>query len=465
MQKLKCSNIMSEKLFDDLNTFNSLAKDIISDWSKNGIATRVDPKNLLNKFGIELSNTGISDNHLIETLKELALYTPKTSGKLFFNQLFGGLNSKAVLGDLLAVILNNSMATYKIAGPMIEIEKEIIRKVAKLICYPDTFGGTIPTGGSMSNFMAIIIARDKKRPATIEDGNTENMVFYTSESSHYSMGKNASFSGIGKNNVKYIETNDKGEMISKKLNETIQSDLKKGLIPFLVNATIGSTVMGANDPINEISKICKKFNLWLHLDGAFAGSIIFSKKYKHLVNGIQYSDSFCFNPHKTLGTPLSTSVFIVKNKQDLYNSFNQKADYLYQTEDNDYNLGQMSFECGRRNNALKFWTLWKYNGTDGISKMVDHNYSLADFARNYIKNDPDYKLYSYENSLSICFNYKNIDPKILCNELYNHNQLMVGYGSHKNNEFVRLVSINRENTKNDILNFFKVLEKFVEDNF
>ena len=456
---------MSEELFDDLNTFNSLAKDIISDWSKNGISKRVDPKNLLNKFGIELSNTGISENHLIETLKELALYTPKTSGKLFFNQLFGGLNSKAVLGDLLAVILNNSMATYKIAGPMIEIEREIIRKVAKLISYPDTFGGTIPTGGSMSNFMAIIIARDKKRPATIEDGNTENMVFYTSESSHYSMGKNASFSGIGKNNVKYIETNEKGEMISKKLNETIQSDLKKGLIPFLVNATIGSTVMGANDPINEISKICKKFNLWLHLDGAFAGSIIFSKKYKHLVNGIQHSDSFCFNPHKTLGTPLSTSVFIVKNKQDLFNSFNQKADYLYQTEDNDYNLGQMSFECGRRNNALKFWTLWKYNGTDGISKMVDHNYSLADFARNYITNDPDYKLYSYENSLSICFNYKNIDPKILCNELYNHNQLMVGYGSHKNNEFVRLVSINRENTKNDILNFFKVLEKFVEDNF
>lgn len=456
---------MSEKLFDDLNTFNSLAKDIISDWSKNGIAKRVDPKNLLNKFGIELSNTGISENHLIETLKELALYTPKTSGKLFFNQLFGGLNSKAVLGDLLAVILNNSMATYKIAGPMIEIEKEIIRKVAKLISYPDTFGGTIPTGGSMSNFMAIIIARDKKRPATVLDGNTENMVFYTSESSHYSMGKNASFSGIGKNNVKYVETNEKGEMISKKLNETIQSDLKKGLIPFLVNATIGSTVMGANDPINEISKICKKFNLWLHLDGAFAGSIIFSKKYKHLVNGIQHSDSFCFNPHKTLGTPLSTSVFIVKNKQDLYNSFNQKADYLYQTEDNDYNLGQMSFECGRRNNALKFWTLWKYNGTDGISKMVDHNYSLADFARNYITNNPDYKLYSYENSLSICFNYKNIDPKILCNELYNHNQLMVGYGSHKNNEFVRLVSINRENTKNDILNFFKVLEKFVENNF
>ena len=190
----------------------------------------------------------------------------------------------------------------------------------------------------------------------------------------------------------------------------------------------------------------------------------FSKKYKHLIKGIQHSDSFCFNPHKTLGTPLSTSVFLVKNKKDLYNSFSHKADYLYQTDDNDYNLGQFSFECGRRNNALKFWTLWKSFGTEGISEMVDQNYILASFARDYIRSNSNYTLYSFEGSLSICFNYKNIDPKLLCTELYNNNKLMVGYGKHKENEFVRLVSINRENTKEDILNFFKVLEEFTENN-
>ena len=92
-----------------------------------------------------------------------------------------------------------------------------------------------------------------------------------------------------------------------------------------MNATLGTTVMGATDPINKISEICKNHNIWLHVDGAFAGSVIFSKKYKHLIKGIQHSDSFCFNPHKTLGTPLSTSVFIVKHKKDLYNSFNYKA--------------------------------------------------------------------------------------------------------------------------------------------
>ena len=279
------------------------------------------------------------------------------------------------------------------------------------------------------------------------------------------MGKNASFCGIGRDNVRYIDTNEKGEMISKKLSDTIQSDIKNGLIPFFVNATLGTTVMGVTDPINKISKICTNHNIWLHVDGAFAGSVIFSKKYKHLIKGIHHSDSFCFNPHKTLGTPISTSVFLVKNKKDLYNSFSHKADYLYQTDDNDYNLGQFSFECGRRNNAfLKFWTLWKSFGTDGISEMVDHNYKLSSYARDYIRGNSNYTLYSFEESLSICFNYKNIDPKLLCTELYNNNKLMVGYGKHKENEFVRLVSINRENTKEDILNFFKVLEEFTENN-
>ena len=181
---------------------------------------------------------------------------------------------------------------------------------------------------------------------------------------------------------------------------------------------------------------------------------------KHLVEGIQNSDSFCFNAHKTLGTPLSTSILLTKDEQDLYRSFSNKAEYLYQTDNNDYNLGQTSFECGRRNNALKFWTLWKSVGANGIGEMVETNYSLSDIARNYIRNNSDYKLYSYDDSLSVCFNYKDFDAIELCTQLYNNNKLMVGYGEHKGETFVRLVTINRENTKKDILSFFKILEDF-----
>lgn len=452
---------MSEKLSNDLNIFNSLAQSLIEDEDR-GVVNQIDPKELLKTFNISLEDNPITDEKLKESLNHLILNTPKTNGNLFFNQLFGGLNSKAVLGDLLAVILNNSMATYKISGPMVEIEKEILRKIAEMISYPETSAGTIPTGGSMSNFMALVMARDKKNPESKHSGDNNKLICYSSKSSHYSMDKNASFSGIGRNNVRYIETNKKGEMISSELISQIEQDIKNGLTPFFINATIGTTVMGAIDPIIEIAEICKKYNIWLHLDGAYGGSVIFSEKYKHLVKGIEHSDSFCFNPHKTLGTPISTSILLVKEGGNLLNSFSNKANYLYQTDGDEYNLGQTSFECGRRNNALKFWTLWKSVGTKGISEMVDHSYSLADTAREYVKNNSDYTIYSFENSLSICFNYKDIDPKKLCTDLYLKNKLMVGYGEHKGETFIRLVTINRENTTEDILNFFKILEKFTE---
>ena len=451
---------MSEKIFNDLNIFNKLVNDLINDDQEKGVSDKIQTEDVLKKLDISLSENGIDDETFKNSLKEIILNTPKTSSKLFFNQLFGGLNSKSVVGELLAVILNNSMATYKIAGPMVEVEKEILRKVASLIDYPKTFGGTFPTGGSMCNFMALIIARDKKIPEIRNNGKQQDLVCYSSQNSHYSMGKNASFAGIGRNNVRYIETNEKGEMCSESLQTAIKNDLNNKLIPFFVNATVGTTVMGATDPISEIANICNKDNIWLHIDGALAGTVIFSKKYKHLAEGVQYSDSFCFNAHKTLGTPLSTSILLTKDEQDLYRSFSNKAEYLYQTDNNDYNLGQTSFECGRRNNALKFWTLWKSVGANGIGEMVETNYSLSDIARNYIRNNSDYKLYSYDDSLSVCFNYKDFDAIELCTQLYNNNKLMVGYGEHKGETFVRLVTINRENTKKDILSFFKILEDF-----
>jgi len=455
---------MTKKIVDDLKIFNSLVDDLLKEEKEKGISTRIEADKLFDQLDISLSENAIEDEDFTTILRSLILNTPKTSGKLFFNQLYGGRESKSVLGDLLAVILNNSMATYKIAGPMVFVEKEIINKVCELISYPKSSGGTFPTGGSMSNFMALIIARDKKDNEIKNKGNCSNLICYSSVNSHYSIGKNASFAGIGRDNVRYISANEKGEIISSELENAIINDIENGNTPFFVNATVGTTVMGAIDPIDEISKICKKHNIWFHIDGSYSGTVIFSKKYKHLIKGVENSDSFCFNAHKTLGTPLSTSIFVLRDEKYLHNSFNNEAAYLYQTDNSNFNLGQTSFECGRRNNALKFWTLWKSVGTNGIAEMVEHNYYLANVAREYIRNNDNYKLYSFDDSLSICFNYKNLDPEEICIKLYHANKLMVGFGMHKTDKFIRLVSINRENTKEDILNFFKILEEFTNQN-
>ena len=447
-------------MIDDLDKFMSISKELIKKESQSGLSKNISPESVLKSLDISLSNEAMDDASLFNTLKEIILNSPLSSGKLFFNQLYGARNNKAVLGDLLSVMLNNSMATYKIAGPMVQIEKEIIHKVCELIKYPETSGGTLPTGGSMSNFMSLIMARDKKDPSSQKSGINSKLICYSSEYGHYSITKNASFAGIGKDNIRYIKTDQEGKMIIKDLERNIKKDITNGFTPFFVNATIGTTVMGSIDPIQDISKICEKYKLWMHIDGAYGGSVIFSEKYKHLINGIEKSNSFCFNAHKTLGCPISTSILVVRNNKDLFNSFSNEASYLYQTNDDSLNLGQTSFECGRRNNSLKFWTLWKSIGTKGIASMVEKNYELANFASSYIKNNPDYTLYIFKDSLSICFNYKNYDPVKICTELYIQNKLMIGFGEHKSQKFIRLISINRENKKEDILNVFRIIEDF-----
>jgi sulfinoalanine decarboxylase/sulfinoalanine decarboxylase/aspartate 1-decarboxylase len=164
-----------------------------------------------------------------------------------------------------------------------------------------------------------------------------------------------------------------------------------------------------------------------------------------------------------LGTPLSCSLIVVKNKVHLYDSFSNDASYLYQTDHDDYNLGKMSLQCGRRNDALKFWVLWKSLGTEGLEALVDKQFELADVGRAYVRNHPDYTDYSIDDTVAVCFNYKNIPAEDLCTALYEHSELLVGYGSFNDDIFIRLVTINTNNEADDILNFFKTLERFVDE--
>lgn len=454
---------MSE-LSNDLMLFNELVEILINEEENHPVADRIEASKLYDTIDLSLNDSPMLDDAFKSALKEVIIATPKTATNLFFNQLFGGRQSKAVLGDLLAVMLNNSMYTYKVAGPQVGIEQEIIRRSCEMIGYGSQSNGTFPTGGSMSNYMALIMARDKKDVGCKTEGVTKPLVMYASKESHYSNAKNASFAGMGRNNVRYIESDDNGRMIPEKLEEQIVLDLSNGLTPTFVNATAGTTVLGSFDQIDKIADITEKYDVWLHVDGAYSGGVIFSEKKKHLVNGIERSNSFSYNAHKMLGTPLTCSIILVNDKKHLHDSFNNNADYLYQTDGDDFNLGKTSFQCGRRNDALKFWTLWKSVGTTGLQDIVDNQFYLADVARDYIRGNEDYTLYSYDESISICFNYKNIDPTVLCTMLYEHQITVVGFGAFNNDTFVRLVTINATNTKEDILNFFKTIEEFVAKN-
>ncbi|PHR46374.1 MAG: cysteine synthase [Fluviicola sp.] len=449
---------------ESLDIFTNLAKDLLKDEKINPVAEHIPSSKLYDRLDLSLHQDPIDDEKFLASLKDLVFTTPRTATNAFFNQLFGGRNEKAVLGDLLAVLLNNSMYTYKAAGPMIGVEKVIIRKVCDMVGWDENADGTIAPGGSMTNLMSMIMGRDYFDNKTPHQGVNKKLTVYTSLDSHYSIPKNAAFSGIGRENVRLIPTNKFGEMDVTALEQQIQKDKADGFHPVLVNATAGTTVLGAFDDIENISQICKENSIWLHVDGAYCGSVLFSAKYKHLIKGVDKVDSFSFNAHKMIGTPLSCSLIVVKDKSYLHESFSNDASYLYQTDHDEFNLGKTSLQCGRRNDALKFWTLWKSVGTKGLEEIVDRQFELADTARDYVRNHPDYKLYSYDDSISICFNYKGIPARDICTKLYEHSKLLVGYGSFREDEFIRLVTINAQNENKDILNFFKTLELFVKEN-
>lgn len=452
-----------QELNKDLDQFRSITEALLKDEIDNPVAEVIEADKLFEKMDLSLQDEGISDDKFYASLKDLVLKTPKTASSQFFNQLFGGRQSKAVLGDLLAVILNNSMYTYKVAGPQVGIEKEIIKQVADKIGYPSKSSGTIAAGGSMNNFMALIMARDHFDSNIKQNGVRKNLIAYSSKDSHYSNAKNAAFAGIGKDNVKYIATNKAGQIIPSEFEKCILEDLSNGNLPFFLNATAATTVYGAYDSLDELADVCEKYNVWLHVDGAYGGAVLFSEKYKYLIKGVERSDSFAFNAHKMLGTPLSCSILLVKDKQNLDYSFSNDATYLYQTHDDDFNPGKTSFQCGRRNDALKLWSLWKSVGSLGLEKIVDHQFDLADFARDYVSNHPDYQVYGPGNSISVCFNYKGIDPKIICSKLYEDRELVVGYGEFDGVEFIRFVTINANNSEKEIRDFFKILESYVAE--
>lgn len=456
-------DIMKLTMEKTLADFQAIATALLEDERKTPVVEYIPVEDLFDRVDLSLNEEPIDEELHLKKLKELILASTRTSTNGFFNQLYGGRNEVAVLGELLSVMLNNSMYTYKAAGVQVGVEKAIIRKVCDIIGWDNNASGTFPPGGSMSNFMSMVLARDAYNERTRFDGVSFKMTVYTSIESHYSIPKNAAFAGVGRNNVRMIPTNDVGEMDVVALEEAIQKDLAEGFHPVMVNVTVGTTVLGAFDNVDAIGDICEKYNLWMHVDGAYSGAVIFSEKYKHLVKGLEKADSFSFNAHKMINTPMTTSILVVKDKKHLYNSFSVEADYLFQTEEDEYNPGQTSLQCGRRNDALKFWTYWKRVGTKGLERLVDHEFALADTAREYIKSNPDYELHSFDDSISVCFTYKGLPSRELTTQLYEKGKLMVSHGSFRDKDFVRFVTINGQNDHETILNFFKTLEKFVEE--
>jgi glutamate/tyrosine decarboxylase-like PLP-dependent enzyme len=358
------------------------------------------------------------------------------------------------MADMLAALLNNSMYTYKVAGPQVIVEQLLVRRMAALAGFEQGEGAFTP-GGSLSNFLAMVLARGERFPETRAEGlSGRRATVYTSQLSHYSIRKGAVLAGIGRDRVRMIATDARGRMCADDLRAWLTRDREEGLEPLFVNLTAGTTVLGAFDPLPELIEVAREHGLWVHVDGALGGSMLLSPRHRHLLAGLEQADSFTWDAHKTMGVPLTCSVCLVRERGVLMRHLADQADYLFQ-DDCELDRGLTSLQCGRRNDALKLWAAWQHLGDAGFAARVEAVVDRAAYAARCVEASPGLRLVRPPESVNVCFTVEGVDAPSLCQALHERGRAMVGYAKVDGHEVVRLACASADLREADLDQFFE----------
>uniref|UniRef100_A0A8C1ULI4 Cysteine sulfinic acid decarboxylase n=1 Tax=Cyprinus carpio TaxID=7962 RepID=A0A8C1ULI4_CYPCA len=465
--------------------FNVIMEEILHKGtdSEEKVCEWKDPDQLRALLDLDLREHGESHKQLLQRVRDVARYSVKTCHPRFFNQLFAGVDYHALTGRLLTETLNTSQYTYEVAPVFVLMEEEVLCKLRSLVGWSEGDGIFCP-GGSMSNMYAMNVARYWAFPQVKTQGlwATPRMAIFTSQQGHYSMKKAAAFLGIGTDNVFIVQVDESGSMRPEDLEAKIVQAKSQDAVPFFVNATAGTTVQGAFDPLNRIADISERNGMWMHVDAAWGGSVLFSKKHKHLVAGIERANSVTWNPHKMLLAGLQCSVVLFRDTTNLLmHCHSAKATYLFQQDkfyDTSLDTGDKSIQCGRKVDCLKLWLMWKAIGTHGLSERVEKAFALARYLVEEMEKRDNFKLGPFvnvcfwfippslrgkENSADYQESLSKVAP-VIKERMMKRGTMMVGYqpmDGHVN--FFRMVVVSPQLTTKDMDFFLDEIEDLGKD--
>nr|XP_046254789.1 acidic amino acid decarboxylase GADL1-like [Scatophagus argus] len=432
------------------------------------------PEQLKELLDLELRDRGESESKILQRCRDAIRYSVKTTHPRFFNQLYAGMEPYSMVASFIVEALKPSLYTYEVSPVFTLVEDTVLRKIMEVIGWEERGDGIFNPGGSMSNMYAVNLARYQYCPDMKESGLSAGprLVILTSQECHYSISKAAALLGIGTKNVYMVPSDKRGKMIPSALEEQIKTAKSEGAVPIMVNATAGTTVLGAFDPIDEIADICEKYNLWLHVDACWGGAVLMSKKHKHLLKGIHRANSVAWNPHKMLMACLQCSAFLVRDKTKLLQRCHSaRASYIFQQDkfyDVSYDTGDKSVQCSRKPDAFKFWLMWKALGAGELEQRVDRALAMAKYLAQEIKRRDGFRLLMEPEYANVCFWYippslrnlpdgpelwkkvHTVAPKVK-ERMMKKGSTMVGYQPHGDKvNFFRMVTISPQASTQDM---------------
>ncbi|HEY8310225.1 MAG TPA: pyridoxal-dependent decarboxylase, partial [Gemmatimonadaceae bacterium] len=316
-----------------------------------------------------------------------------------------------ILGEMLAAAMDTNAMLWKSSPSATELEVVVLDWLRQALGLREPWFGIINDTASISTMLALVAAREKVGLDIREKGlsgrdDVPILRVYCSDQAHSSVDKGAIAIGFGHENVVHIPTDDEFRMRPDALAEAIAEDRRRGFRPVAVVATIGTTSTTSIDPVPAIADICEREGIWLHVDGAYGGSVGIVPELRHYLDGAERADSMVVNPHKWLFTPVDCSVLWVKDRALLKRAFSLVPEYLVTAESDEVvNLMDYGVQLGRRFRALKLWMVIRSFGTDGLASRIREHVRLAqEFAR-WVEAEPGWEIMAPHPFSLVCFRY------------------------------------------------------------
>ena len=330
----------------------------------------------------------------------------------FWGWYMGSSNFTGALGDFLAAVDGSNLGGGNTGAARVDCQ--VVDWFKELMGFPATASGTLTSGGSMANLVALTVARNAMAGVDVRAEGIlampQPLRFYASDQVHSCHQKALETLGLGARSLSEITSDAHQRMDIAALEQAIAADIAAGVKPACIIGTAGTTNTGAVDDLKAIAAICRKHGIWFHVDGCIGALLRIAPEHKSLVDGMELADSIALDPHKWLHTPFEAGCVLLRDAQRHFETFEMHGDYL-QMQTRGLIAGKFladyGFELSRGFKALKIWMSLKENGVAKFGRLIDQNIAQAQYLEAQIKAQPALELVAPVDLNIVCFRYAN----------------------------------------------------------
>jgi glutamate/tyrosine decarboxylase-like PLP-dependent enzyme len=360
-----------------------------------------------------LNSEGVPLEKLIDECRTVIDLSRHNGHPRFFGYVASPATPIGAFSDLIASALNANITCWRSGPAGTEIERMVVRWLGSLIGFADRAQGLLTSGGSMANMIALLVAARRTTGMNTSRAGLWNsgppVTIYASAEVHMSIPKAADILGLGRDHIRSVECDDELRMSPTSLRKAIEQDLRDGLRPSCVVASAGTVATGVVDPLSEIARIAKDFNLWFHVDGAYGAPGVLDASRKHLFTGLERADSVSLDPHKWLYVPVDAGCLLLRDDTAARAAFNSDdADYIKvhgHLDDEAFAFWDYGVELSRRFRALKVWLTLRYYGVRRIAAAISDDIALALYLAAIVEAADDLELLAPVELSICCFRY------------------------------------------------------------